>query len=175
MDSSAPPGYPAQGSSLRCNRCLGVHAGHVLKSAMAQLDRAHRSVCSARPHITRDSAPTVNPREAPRDPSNPQPRPSSARQLRASQVSHQADSGGLLRSRGVAEGQPVNTPTPALQRRGRDSNPRRRNLPRNGFRDRRIQPLCHPSWGDRRLDDLPAARRIPSPRRPRTYLPCQWI
>jgi glutathione S-transferase len=31
------------------------------------------------------------------------------------------------------------------QRRGRDSNPRRRNLPRNGFRDRRIQPLCHPS------------------------------
>jgi hypothetical protein len=28
-------------------------------------------------------------------------------------------------------------------RRGGDSNPRRRDYRRNGFRDRRIQPLCH--------------------------------
>src|SRR5918997_6039296 len=28
-------------------------------------------------------------------------------------------------------------------RRGGDSNPRRRDCRRNGFRDRRIQPLCH--------------------------------
>src|SRR5215204_7710321 len=29
------------------------------------------------------------------------------------------------------------------ERRGGDSNPRRRGYRRNGFRDRRIQPLCH--------------------------------
>jgi hypothetical protein len=29
------------------------------------------------------------------------------------------------------------------KRRGGDSNPRRRDYRRNGFRDRRIQPLCH--------------------------------
>src|SRR5215208_1565598 len=29
------------------------------------------------------------------------------------------------------------------ERRGGDSNPRRRDYRRNGFRDRRIQPLCH--------------------------------
>src|SRR4051794_37506879 len=32
-----------------------------------------------------------------------------------------------------------------LQRRGRDSNPRDGSTPPNGFQDRRIQPLCHPS------------------------------
>jgi hypothetical protein len=31
----------------------------------------------------------------------------------------------------------------AQKRRGGDSNPRRRDYRRNGFRDRRIQPLCH--------------------------------
>jgi hypothetical protein len=34
------------------------------------------------------------------------------------------------------------------ERRGRDSNPRRTEMARNGFRDRRIQPLCHPSEMD---------------------------
>ena len=33
----------------------------------------------------------------------------------------------------------------ALQRRGGDSNSRYANKTHNGFRDRRIQPLCHPS------------------------------
>ena len=32
-----------------------------------------------------------------------------------------------------------------LQRRGRDSNSRYANQTHNGFQDRRIQPLCHPS------------------------------
>jgi len=31
------------------------------------------------------------------------------------------------------------------ERRGRDSNPRDRGYRSNGFQDRRIQPLCHPS------------------------------
>ena len=35
--------------------------------------------------------------------------------------------------------------TAALKRRGRDSNPRCRGYPHNGFRDRPIQPLSHPS------------------------------
>ncbi len=30
---------------------------------------------------------------------------------------------------------------------GGDSNSRYANKTHNGFRDRRIQPLCHPSWG----------------------------
>ncbi len=34
---------------------------------------------------------------------------------------------------------------PAAERRGRDSNPRCRGYPHNGFRDRPIQPLSHPS------------------------------
>ena len=33
--------------------------------------------------------------------------------------------------------------TSSKARRGGDSNPRRRDYRRNGFRDRRIQPLCH--------------------------------
>src|SRR5215211_7648087 len=33
--------------------------------------------------------------------------------------------------------------TSSKARRGGDSNPRRRGYRRNGFRDRRIQPLCH--------------------------------
>ncbi len=33
--------------------------------------------------------------------------------------------------------------TSSKARRGGDSNPRRRDCRRNGFRDRRIQPLCH--------------------------------
>ena len=35
--------------------------------------------------------------------------------------------------------------TAPLRRRGRDSNPRNRGYPLNGFRDRPIQPLSHPS------------------------------
>jgi hypothetical protein len=34
------------------------------------------------------------------------------------------------------------------RRRGRDSNPRLRNIPNNGFRDRRLQPLGHLSTCD---------------------------
>jgi hypothetical protein len=36
-------------------------------------------------------------------------------------------------------------PRPSQKRRGRDSNSRYTNQAHNGFRDRRIQPLCHPS------------------------------
>lgn len=39
---------------------------------------------------------------------------------------------------------PYGAPT-AQERRGRDSNPRDRGYRSNGFQDRRIQPLCHPS------------------------------
>ena len=44
-----------------------------------------------------------------------------------------------------------------IWRRRRDSNPRTRGYRINGFRDRRIQPLCHPSaWGESaRLKDAP--------------------
>ena len=53
----------------------------------------------------------------------------------------------------------------ALQRRGRDSNSRYANKTHNGFRDRRIQPLCHPSWATcPRLDDLAGAPRRWRPR-----------
>jgi hypothetical protein len=38
------------------------------------------------------------------------------------------------------------------KRRGRDSNPRYALTTHNGFRDRRIQPLCHPSRCPRILD-----------------------
>ena len=38
-------------------------------------------------------------------------------------------------------------PSGRSQRRGRDSNPRYRGYPHNGFRDRPIQPLWHPSEG----------------------------
>ena len=54
---------------------------------------------------------------------------------------------------GPVGGYPVNAEIPrsagdlALQRRGGDSNSRYANKTHNGFRDRRIQPLCHPSWG----------------------------
>jgi hypothetical protein len=54
----------------------------------------------------------------------------------------------------------------ALKRRGRDSNPRSRGYRLNGFQDRRIQPLCHPSVAPRSLvtrqptaNDPPAAPR----------------
>jgi hypothetical protein len=40
---------------------------------------------------------------------------------------------------------PASNANIALQRRGRDSNSRYANQAHNGFRDRRIQPLCHPS------------------------------
>ena len=54
---------------------------------------------------------------------------------------------------------PANTPGPPRKRRGRDSNPRRRKTPRNGFRDRRIQPLCHPSWGTAKARSSSGVRR----------------
>ena len=42
--------------------------------------------------------------------------------------------------------------TCGVERRGRDSNPRYALTTHNGFRDRRIQPLCHPSRCPRILD-----------------------
>ena len=45
---------------------------------------------------------------------------------------------------------------PTSQRRGGDSNSRDGGYPPNGFQDRRIQPLCHPSGGRRML--APALR-----------------
>jgi hypothetical protein len=42
-----------------------------------------------------------------------------------------------------------------LGRRGGDSNPRCRDYRHNGFRDRRIQPLCHLSTGEFIYSDLP--------------------
>ncbi len=45
-------------------------------------------------------------------------------------------------------------------RRRRDSNPRTRGYRVNGFRDRRIQPLCHPSaWGETAPDREARGRR----------------
>jgi hypothetical protein len=46
-------------------------------------------------------------------------------------------------SRPRPPGVPARPPQP--QRRGRDSNPGDRGCRSNGFQDRRIQPLCHPS------------------------------
>ena len=43
--------------------------------------------------------------------------------------------------------QPDRSQDTLLRRRGRDSNPRCRGCPHNGFRDRPIQPLSHPSAG----------------------------
>jgi hypothetical protein len=40
---------------------------------------------------------------------------------------------------------PVNNTNLRRKRKGRDSNPRDGSTPPNGFQDRRIQPLCHPS------------------------------
>ncbi len=53
---------------------------------------------------------------------------------------------------------------PRRQRRGRDSNPGCGGCPHNGFQDRRIQPLCHPSGPS---DDRTAVRRstLGDPRR----------
>ena len=48
-------------------------------------------------------------------------------------------------------------PAGAPKRRGRDSNPRNRWTRLNGFQDRRIQPLCHPSGRRRECQ----ARRAP--------------
>ena len=49
-----------------------------------------------------------------------------------------------------------------IWRRRRDSNPRTRGYRINGFRDRRIQPLCHPSaWGESaRLKDAPQNKQL---------------
>src|SRR5215204_3019079 len=57
-------------------------------------------------------------------------------------------------------------------RRGGDSNPRRRDYRRNGFRDRRIQPLCHLSAREFTAHPYPpstATARQPHP--PRASLP----
>jgi hypothetical protein len=89
--------------------------------------------------------------------SYPHEDPSNVRQLRASQHSARADSGGPQRygdsawngcqARSLLA---ANRRNPALQRRGRDSNSRYANKTHNGFRDRRIQPLCHPSGRPRK-------------------------
>ena len=57
---------------------------------------------------------------------------------------------------------PASRQSPALQRRGRDSNSRYANQAHNGFRDHRIQPLCHPSRGLSRLVDRHGFRRLQS-------------
>jgi hypothetical protein len=49
----------------------------------------------------------------------------------------------------------------ASKRRGRDSNPRGTGMAPNGFQDRRIQPLCHPSI--LRIHRSPAARATGGP------------
>ena len=83
------------------------------------------------------------------DSSNPQPTSGLRARLRARPIANRAVSGRFQRSRGRSQ-QPTQTrqipPQTALQRRGRDSNSRYANKTHNGFRDRRIQPLCHPSW-----------------------------
>ena len=57
-------------------------------------------------------------------------------------------------------------------RRRRDSNPRTRGYRINGFRDRRIQPLCHPSaWGERRAIEEEGAPRESNWRRVRDLNP----
>ena len=57
----------------------------------------------------------------------------------ASTVSFGSVSIGLFMAASICE---------KVWRRRRDSNPRTRGYRVNGFRDRRIQPLCHPSaWG----------------------------
>src|SRR4051794_2626805 len=47
--------------------------------------------------------------------------------------------------------EPACAATSRRKRRGRDSNPRGRSTRPNGFQDRRIQPLCHPSVEPRGL------------------------
>src|SRR5712692_2543491 len=54
--------------------------------------------------------------------------------------------------------------TAALQRRGRDSNPRGTWTAPSGFQDRRIRPLCHPS-GRARDDPTAAGTLAAEPRR----------
>ena len=79
-------------------------------------------------------------------------RVSGALQLRCSALPKQAAESGRLRywvgrprraQRGVEVLQ--HCCISRCKRRGRDSNPRWTNQAHNGFRDRRIQPLCHPS------------------------------
>ena len=53
---------------------------------------------------------------------------------------------------------PANTGDLALRRRGRDSNSRYAYQTHNGFRDRRIQPLCHLSRATSGRLDHPAPR-----------------
>ena len=53
-----------------------------------------------------------------------------------------------------------------LWRRRRDSNPRDGGYPPNGFRDRRIQPLCHPSGWRRARDSNPGDGSTPPTRFP---------
>ena len=48
------------------------------------------------------------------------------------------------------------------ERRGRDSNPGCGGCPHNGFQDRRIQPLCHPS-GFERIPILARLARLTTP------------
>jgi hypothetical protein len=76
----------------------------------------------------------------------------SALQLRCSALHFSAVSCGYLRHRlrcANCRRRPQNClemgQIRPIKRRGRDSNPRRTLTARNGFRDRRIQPLCHPS------------------------------
>ena len=88
---------------------------------------------------------------------NPQPTSPFARQSRASPSAAQAASGSFPRSRPHSRLELAAARFPASnqkcgesnqKRRGRDSNSRYTNQAHNGFRDRRIQPLCHPSRGD---------------------------
>lgn len=75
----------------------------------------------------------------------------SALQLRCSPVQRRAVLSGCKRHKVVSaaitalSGRAWNEPVFAWKRRGRDSNPRRTEMALNGFQDRRIRPLCHPS------------------------------
>ena len=80
---------------------------------------------------------------------------------RAAPHTHGGEGGG---SRRLARTGLRFRPCAPRQRRGRDSNPGCGGCPHNGFQDRRIQPLCHPSGPS---DDRTAVRRstLGDPRR----------
>jgi hypothetical protein len=87
---------------------------------------------------------TTHPHRRVRSPARPEAaltRPHSARCAIARVASKAADGDQVPQNERI----PLLQGDSPLQRRGRDSNSRYANKTHNGFRDRRIQPLCHPS------------------------------
>src|SRR5471032_2312339 len=62
------------------------------------------------------------------------------------------------------EGAAAPAPPGPAERRGRDSNPGYGGYPHNGFQDRRIQPLCHPSSEDEMIAREGGTDRAGAPR-----------